>query len=177
MTKFMTAKVRLFSCICFFVVFTVATATASFLEMDAPLAWGLVSGGVAGLFAVCFLTFAEWRRFLTFMEAESRVEGEVLYCDRVFVSCGDTRRYAYLFLTMNRIYLYLWEKRPYLEAVADRSEITIETYLEEGRMVIRYPDTDCIHVKGADIAELIKELVGSAYTVSYRTSEEDTPHV
>ena len=126
----------------------------------------MVVGALAAILFSFVLNFIAWRSVESFKEAESRVEGAVLYRGRVMMTCGKLRRNAFIFITGSRIYLYLWDKRPYLETYADREGLTVERTGEHMPLVLRFTDREAIFLFTVD-EEIVKTLSSQGYKISY----------
>ena len=166
MSNFLTTPVRVFSLLAGVAVAFFVAMTCTSLEIDKPWGWGLLIGAAAAIVISLLLTLSGWHKYRIYREAESRVEGEVLHRDRVFLRCGRLRRVAYLFLTRDAIHLYLWDKRPFLETTASRAEVTIEIAEEEHTVFLSFRDREPIYLMAPDWEDFIRECRMKDYTVN-----------
>ena len=166
MSKFLTTPVRVFSLLGGAAVAFFVAMTCTSLETSHPWAWGLLFGACFAIVLSLILTLVGWHKYRIYCEAESRVEGEVLHRDRVFLRCGRLRRVAYLFLTRDAIYLYLWDKRPFLETTASRAEVTIEVAEEQHTVFLSFGDREPIYLMAPDWEDFIRECRMKDYTVT-----------
>lgn len=166
MSKFVTAPVRLLSLVTGALI---ACITASFLtamEIPKPWAWGILVGASVALVLSLLMSFTMWRKYRIWCEAESRVVGDILYRDRVFLRCGRLRRVAYLFLTQDGIFLYLWDKRPFLETICRRVDVTIELGEEAHMLMLKFQDREPIYLAAPDWEEFLRESRLKDYTIT-----------
>ncbi len=164
--KYINAGTRIVSLIIGIAVFGIATPLLFFANVQAPWAGGMIAGALAAITAACIIAWISYREHMKFMTAHDRVRGQVLEFSLATVcNIGRSRR-AYVFLTVDHLRLFLWDKRPYLESTVSREEAIISYPASHpNHLTITFDDLETIELLFPDAAELVAAMRANGYRV------------
>ncbi len=169
MTRYMNPAVRIISLLAGALTGGVLTLVLALNRVARPWAWGLMAGAVAALLVCICMVLLVRREVAKVMEAQSRVPGQVLCYLYAGVRSGDINRHGYIFLTEQSVFIYLWEKKPYLETELHRADFMVR-YSEA------YPFCTLLDFKGEDenialIGNAIPQLIGGMRDNGYEIAQ------
>ncbi len=167
MFKYLTEGMRLAALFIGAVVFGAAYALFWAIGWEPIYAWAMITACGSAILVALTMSYMGWRRLAVFYNAQSRVSGDIRFCDRVLVVSGNLRRTAFLFLTKDSLYLYLWDKRPYLETKAEKTQMTVIPQGEQELVTLKFSDRDTIYLRTPHANELVLEMRELEYPMAY----------
>ncbi len=164
--KYITGPVRIISLIAGGVLFGFLTLAMYLFGVTTPWAWAMIFGALTAMGVASVLGYLNYRENVKFSEARSRVEGTVLEASLATVCNFGKNRRAYVFLTSEHMRLFLWDKRPYLEATIRRDEVTI-TYstARPNYLTFVYEDKDTLELVFPNACSLVGAMRENGYHV------------
>jgi hypothetical protein len=166
MTKYINSAVRLISLLTGAAICGILTLILALCRVLHPWAWGLIAGAVSALLCCLILVLLLRHEERKLFVARSRVKGEVNCFLFAAVRSGPMVRRGYVFLTAERLYIFLWEKRPRLETQLLKKDFTVRYPADEPqRAELVFTDEDVIELFAPSLQELLNAMKQCGYTV------------
>lgn len=133
-----------------------------------PWAWGMVVGASVALITCGLMVLYLVVQAKRFAEAKERSGTNIVLT--VPVEIGDNHRMlrGYLFLTPHVMHIYLWKRRPFLEAHFNRLEMKAQTtsVFETAMRVLPDGDAEGFIMCSPAMRELVSAMSSHGYTLS-----------
>lgn len=179
MGRYLNPVTRFFSLLAGVISFGILTALLACFHVARPWAWGMVFGSLTAFAVLAILVLVIRHEDRKIGEAGERVEGKILCFIYTVVRYANLVRHGYVFLTADRVHLYLWDKRPYLETKVERNILTV-LYQEDYSVLTLRTDGeegDEIRLEGGPLHDLLRVMRDNGYRLAAAPQKEDSSDV
>lgn len=179
MGKYLNPATRFFSLLAGMVSFGILTGLLACFHITRPWAWGMVFGSLTAFVVLLILVMVIRHEDRKIGEAGERVEGKILCFIYTVVRYANLVRRGYVFLTEDRVHLYLWDKRPYLETKVERTSLTVLYQPDYSCLTLRTDgeEGDEIRLEGGPLHDLLRVMRDNGYRLATVPVKEDPSDV